>query len=434
MKQYWKQHKFPILFSILSAALYFIFAYKLIRTDFFTLITLYGVLFCFYFALIRNQQNNFTFLLIAGIFFRLIFITATPNLSQDFYRFIWDGRLSLQGINPYLYTPDSLTAGSNINIAQQQELHNGMGWLSAMHFSNYPPLSQFYFAFSAYLGGKNLLGSIIVMRVLLIISDIGIVYFGRKILNKLSLPLHQVFWYFLNPLVIIELTGNLHFEGFMLFFFAWGIHLLFNKKWWQSAIVIALSISIKLIPLIFLPLLIKKLKYKILWYYIIIAGVIILLFVPFFSSSLLHNYSQTTGLWFTNFEFNASLFNIVKKIGYWIENRNTITSIGKITPFIILIFVMAFSLLRDNKNKFVLLQSMLFTLSIYYFTATTVHPWYITFLIFLSILTPYRYPIIWSATIMLSYWAYSQPNFKESGLLLFLEYSILYGYLFGNYF
>jgi len=106
-----------------------------------------------------------------------------PNLSQDFYRFIWDGELVLSGINPYLQTPDAIMANGEILLSNAQELHNGMGSLSARHFSNYPPLNQLLFAFSAFLGGKSIMGSLIVMRSIIILADIGIYYFGKKLLH-----------------------------------------------------------------------------------------------------------------------------------------------------------------------------------------------------------------------------------------------------------
>jgi hypothetical protein len=49
-------------------------------------------------------------------------------------------------------------------------------------------------------------------------------YFGGKLLANLGM---EIFYFgIINPLVLIELTGNLHFEGVMLSFFVWGMYLL----------------------------------------------------------------------------------------------------------------------------------------------------------------------------------------------------------------
>src|SRR5690606_28523472 len=212
--------------------------------------------------IMQFEKWNFNFLLVTGILFRLVFLVAEPNLSQDFFRFIWDGELIINGINPYLHTPDQLMEQGNVPIANAEGLYAGMSELNARHYSNYPPVNQLFFALAALLGGGSILGSIIVMRLTIILADLGILYFGRKLLQNLNLANHMAFWYFLNPLVIIELTGNLHFEGIMLFFFVWSLFLIAQNLWMWAAPVYALSIMVKLVPLLLLPMFLKYLGIK----------------------------------------------------------------------------------------------------------------------------------------------------------------------------
>ncbi|NJW55608.1 mannosyltransferase, partial [Salinimicrobium sp. CDJ15-91] len=108
------------------------------------------------------------------------------------------------------------------------------------------PLNQVFFALAALLGGKSILGSVIWLRIFIIAADIGILYFGRKLLKQLNLPESNIFLYLLNPLIIIELTGNLHFEGVMLFFMVAGLYLLQRQKWLFSALLFSCSIAVKL--------------------------------------------------------------------------------------------------------------------------------------------------------------------------------------------
>lgn len=429
---YWKLHRLPILMILFSALFYFAFGYDLVRTDMIKLVTLFAALFFFCFKLIQFEKWNFKFLLFAGILFRLVFLLATPNLSQDFYRFIWDGELVLLGINPYLFLPDQLITQADLMVNNAHELHNGMGLLSARHYSNYPPLNQLLFSLGAYFGGNNILGAIVGLRLIIISADIGIYYFGRKLLKKLNRSPHLIFWYFLNPLIIIELAGNLHFEGVMLFFFIWSIYLLAIHKWLLAAVIYAFSISIKLIPLMFLPLFLKHLGFKkSLLFYIVIAVVSFALLLPFYSPEFIDNYSKTVGLWFSNFEFNAGIYNVVKKIGIQFDAKpwELIKQYGKITPYITIAVVLLMTFLRKNEKLSVLLVSMLIILASYYFLSTTVHPWYIIFLVLLTIYTDIRFPLFWSAMIILSYSAYANPDYKENLGLLFIEYFIVFGFL-----
>ncbi len=468
-----KINRIPLMLSLLSIIFYAVFAYDLVRTDYIKLVSLYTALFFLFYKLIQIKKHDFRFLIGIAILFRLVLLLATPNLSQDFYRFIWDGRMIIEGFNPYLYTVESFLINNELPINQAQELYAGMGALNASHYTNYPPINQLCFVIAGLFSGKSILGSAVVMRILIIAADIGTLYFGKKLLERLNIPVNRIFWYILNPFIIIELTGNLHFEGVMIFFLIWSMYVLHKGKWQWAAVLFALSVSVKLIPLIFLPLffqwfvskkpldsargdtminrendtvlssgveksqvihssLIFRMT-KLIGFYAIVGFVTMLLFSPFYSPKFVTNYAETVGLWFQNFEFNASLYYIAREIGYTFRGYNEIAIIGKYIPLIVVGLVLLMTFIRRNKNMPQLMSAMLLVLSFYFFTATTVHPWYVATLLLLSIFTNYKFPLVWSFVIILSYLAYiniDKADKSENLWIIGLEYVIIYGVFF----
>lgn len=454
----------PFLLGYLSVLLFWFFAYDLVRTEYTKLLVLYAALFYLFYKLLKVFKGHTKTLTYFAFGFRAVFIIAIPNLSQDFYRFIWDGRMLLEGVNPYLNTVEWFVGKGVFPVAQAQELFNGMGVLNASHFTNYPPVSQLGFFLAAFFASKSILGSVVAMRLLIVFADFGTLFFGKKLLAKLHVPEHHIFWYILNPFIIIELTGNLHFEGIMVFFLVWSLYLLHTGKWQKSAVVLALSISVKLIPLIFMPLFIqwrfkkreafnpKKQVYstpknflpthwstqrlpfnrmsKLIGFYAIVFVSTLLLFAPFYASGFLDNYTRTIALWFNNFEFNGSLYYLAREIGYGFRNQNEIAIIGHYLSLLVIIFVLVIALFRKNQTTPQFITAMLLVLSFYYFTATTVHPWYLAMLLILSVFTTYKYPLVWSFVIILSYLSYlkiGHEGTSENFLVIILEYVIVYG-------
>ena len=419
--------KYTLLITSAATLLaYICIGYWVPRENFTALFGLYSLAFLSFVLLYKNESIAEKQLFRLGVLFRFVFLFGLPFWSQDFYRFIWDGNLIVDGVNPYLNTPNQIINATGINNAQ--ELFSKMGSLSASHYSNYPPVNQLFFAISSFLGNQSLFISALVLKTIILFSDIGIYYFGRKILLYLNQNPKKIFLYFLNPLIIVELTGNLHFEGVMLFFFTVGLYLFLKEKWILAAIFIGLSIATKLLPLLLLPFFYQKLGFKkSIYFYCIVIGITAITFVPFLSPNLLANYSETIGLWFTNFEFNASIYYLVREIGFYVKGYNIIGIVGRITPIITILIILYFAFFRTNKKPIDLFSNALIALSVYFFISTTVHPWYSVNLVFLAIFTRFKFPIIWSYLIVLSYFAYSQFPFKENFFLLFVEYSIVFG-------
>jgi hypothetical protein len=418
---------------------YAFFAYDLVRTDTTKLLLLYLGLCVFAFQIIKTTGFYFRLLVISAILFRLLLLFSIPNLSQDFYRFIWDGRLLWEGFNPYLHTPDSFVTKAIFPVSQTQILYDGMGELSAQHYSNYPPLHQLVSFIAALVAGKSILGSVISIRLIIIAADLGTLYFGKELLVGLKLPSNRIFWYVLNPFIIIELTGNLHFEGIMIFFLVWSFYLLHSGKWKWAAVVLGCSISVKLIPLLLLPLFFgyfvnrKKeastslgLK-KLISFYAITGLTTLLLFLPFFSMEFVSNYSKTVGLWFGQFEFNASIYYIARAIGYAISGYNQVAIIGKILPILAVLIILGFSFFRANHSLPKLITSMLLAFTCYLFLSTTVHPWYLSTLVMLCVFSNYKFPLVWSVAIILSYLAYANTSNTENLWIIGLEYLIVFG-------
>jgi hypothetical protein len=427
---FWNLHRISILLTLVSASFYWTFAYHLDRADTPKLLSLIIGLTLLLFKLIQFEKFNFRFLLGAGILFRLIFLVSTPNLSPDYFRFIWDGALLLEGQNPYIFTPEQWVNDFGFSFPMSEALYTGMSALSLEHYSNYPPVNQYLFALAVYLGGKTIYGSVIALRFLIIIADLGILYFGRKLLRQLNKAPHHIFWYFLNPMVLIELTGNLHFEGIMVLLLLLGISSILQKRTIGGALFLALSIGIKLMPLMLLPLFIPLMGIRrSLGFFLLIGIVILLSFYPLYSPQALFNYHQTLRLWFSNFEFNAGVYNVAEKVGNWIgiKSWKFIKLYGSIsfwTTITACILLALHPKMREPRTWF---YGTVGLVSLYFLTSAVVHPWYIVFPLVLSLFTEWRFPIWWSVLVLLSYTAYTEASVVESPFWLAVEYITVIG-------
>lgn len=418
-----------LLLSLVTCFSYYWLAYCLDRTNFLDVVICFGVSFGVYFYSVRKADMSSLLLLTGtGILFRFIFITSIPTLSDDYFRFIWDGQLIASGINPFDFLPTEVS----IDFPNKAELLAGMN--SPEYYTVYPPIAQFVYYLSVYFSPNSILGSIIFLRIIILLCEIGTILILPKLLRLLNINPINSLWYSLNPLVIIELTGNLHFEGIVIFFFLIAVYLLVLQKEKLSAVAWAFAAATKLIPIFFLPIILRKFPLKKSFLFYLLFGIIfIALWAPFYNSTLIPHFLESVRLYSKTFEFNASIYYIVRWVGYKTVGYNIIQTAGPWLARIAYLGILVILLKKkivEWKSFFVLL---LFAISWYYLFALIVHPWYSVTLVFLAVFTRFRYPMLWSAMAVLSYWAYSNPYYQENFWLLAVEYVLVIGMAVGEF-
>ncbi|PRY07389.1 hypothetical protein CLV24_12338 [Pontibacter ummariensis] len=411
-----------------SAAAYLALAYATPRTDFSQLLWLYAALFGAYLYLINTRLPVWQGLA-AAVLFRLLFLLAMPALSDDFYRFVWDGRLLTAGLNPFLHLPQYFLLPDAPQVAGiTEELYSQLN--SPNYYSVYPPVAQAVFWLGAWLFPGNLLGSVIVMRVVLLLAEAGSILLLLRLLRKMGLPDKQVLLYALNPLVILELVGNLHFEALMIFFLLLALYQLSYQRVAVSGVAFGLSVASKLLPLMFLPFLLRRLGlYQFTLFGLIVLLTLVATFYPLVSAEVLLNIFQSIDLYFQKFEFNASVYYLLRWLGYRLAGFNLIWVLGPFLSFVALVAILTMATVKKLGSMKRLAGYMAAALTVYLLLSTTVHPWYITTLVALTTMSRFRYAIVWSGLAILTYAAYRSSSYQESLELVALEYGIVFLWL-----
>ncbi|MDE0472602.1 MAG: glycosyltransferase 87 family protein [Ekhidna sp.] len=363
------------------------------------------------------ERESPVLLFALGIIARLTLFFSLPSLSDDIYRFIWDGALLKNGIHPFAELPGYYL---NRNIpGLDQALYERLN--SPEYFSIYPPLNQLIFWLSVQFN-SNWMVSANLMRTLILAADIGSFLILKKLLRLYQKEEHLAFFYFLNPLVILESVGNIHFEGVVIFFLLGGLYLYEKNRKWFSAVFTGLAIGTKLLPAIYLPsLFFKGLKNK-KWWIPLLSGVVGLMSIlPIADQEFLGGMRSSLNLYFRRFEFNASLYFLARELGIEYYGYNNIAKIGPLLSVLSVLFILALSII-GTVRKWNIAKMFLVILSAYLFFTTTVHPWYILPLIAFGVLSGYWYPVVWSVTIFFTYAGYTSDGFELPLWIVVLEY------------
>jgi alpha-1,6-mannosyltransferase len=160
------------------------------------------------------------------------------------------------------------------------------------------------------------------------------------------------------------------------------------------------------------------------FFFSIVLGVFIgFMFLPFWHHLFIAHFSNSLNLYFQKFEFNASLYYVLRMLGKAYYGYSPTVQISMVLKICTLSTLAYFFFQKGNFYR----QIFLF-FTCYILFQSTVHPWYLSTLVLLSVFVPFRYGIIWSGAIMLSYIHYWNNQYQEHYALIVLEYLMVLTY------
>lgn len=382
------------------------------RIDFQYLLPIYSLIYVFY-VLLQKTELNTRHLLALGVLSRVAEVIFIPVLSDDFYRFYWDAMLQIEhNISPYAVIPSEV---SDLNTVVYDSLN------SKEYYSVYPPILQLLYVIAYALAQGNLWGFQLVLGLEFSVIELALYTF---ILAEFPEHKKVVSWLIICPLCIIEGIGNLHAEVLLNPLLFWLILAIRQQKsmlsaWWFSCLV-----AIKLNPALWFLAAFSALKQKRLFVFTTAVLIPSFLVLWLLQTAEFQNVITSFRLYFQTFEFNASVYYLVREIGFWVKGYNIIHSAGPIISFFTLIGILALSVWP----KLSIEQRLLWSYALFLAGSTTLHPWYFIPFVALLIINQYNWSsIVVSLAVFLSYSAYSATGVHENYWVIGLEYFLIVG-------
>lgn len=405
------------ILSFLLLITYGVFGYFIKPDDILNTTILIGVLFSIYFYLIFYTQDKteVSTLLWFSIFFRIGFLFAIPILSTDYIRFLFDGKLILNGFSPYLFNPTDVLAG-NTDVPTSLFGDFFSSLQKNEQYSMAFPLVQYLKVIPAYFVDINPIISLAILRLPILIADFILIKYLIKLLDKLNLSSNGVLIYALNPLVIIGLMANISFISVMLCIFVIGIYFLVQNKWVHALFLISISTISSIFPVLLLPLIFKKIgTVKSLAFIGLTAIILIVFSVPLYTDNI-------TLLLFENMKSNISTSKInfgLANIFEWYTGQSHI-----IIPT--LFFVALFSISISRANDWIsVIKGMMFCMTAFILLSFDVKPHFFVILVLFSVLIQdFHYAIIWSLIAFVNFPIFTQ-NLVLNQWIMPVEYSLL---------
>lgn len=219
----------------------------------------------------RNRPTRFALgvIFIVGLFARLMMFASNPVLEDDWHRYLWDGAVVANGIDPFKFSPAEATPidrfGNEIGWSEDPELLRlqelteedfEVYWrVNYPYYTTiYPPIAQGAFGLAHIIAPFSLNG----WRSVLLLVDLGSFALMLWTLNLFKRSPVWVGMYWWNPVVIFEGFNAGHMDVLLIPFLVGALALARLGYAYRAVLALAGAAAVKLWPILLAPMLVRK--------------------------------------------------------------------------------------------------------------------------------------------------------------------------------
>ena len=353
---------------------------------------------------------------------RLTVWPLAPALSDDPYRYRWEGKLQAAGGNPYESRPAdarwsglrdttySRVTGKDFKavygpLIEQMELWT----FRAASALKVDPLRQAFW-----------------FKLPFALCDLGVIAALWMLLGAYGLPRDRILIYAWSPLPVIEFWATGHNDSLVVLLVALALLAAAKQRWTWSFVALGLAVAAKIWPVLLFPLFIGWKRNRPLrwWQWSVAVPMFGLLFLPYWTNvgENLRFMSGFMGGWRNNDSLYGILLWLTADVYY-----------AKYTAFAIVAIAVAVLTLRQLPLE----RASLWAVAIMLMVSANCHPWYLTWLLPLLVLLPVPGLLLWTALAPLAYSAViswvTLGEWQGSNTFRWYEYAPVYAILSGSW-
>ena len=379
--------------------------------------------FCCYalaaWLVLRREGGSVYFILGAALAFRLTLWWSPATLSDDIFRYVWDGRVQLAGINPYLYAPSAPEVAHLHETLRQSVNHPDIPTV-------YPPLAQFFFRAVCTIAPTPA-----ALKFALLLCDWGLCLLLVRSLVLRGQDPRRVLVYAWNPLPIIEVAGSGHIDalGVLLLFIA--LHALQLRHSAAAVCALAGAFLAKLLPLILLPAFWRRADDRTLTAWLDPRPRKVLLLFPLLALAAFSPFADAglqlvTGLqtYVQHWHFNAAAYALFHQaLAPWDGDAHL--HARWLCAALLVIFALAAQIRWPDPYR-----AAFVTLGAYVLLSPTMHPWYLLWVLPFLPFFPHPAWILFSGLATLAYEILldyaSTGVWQEKTWVIYMQYAPFY--------